>query len=131
MEDKIKFEYCFFKTALGKFLLLNTEKRDDRVELINNIIYIKRIDRLFESAIKIANTEKFQYLGSLTDIDHQDIFQNVLRYDLAEYKRDKSYLWRSLDQILNTRNTTILETSNGKFVKFENPHLFKVFVATS
>ena len=129
MEEKINFEYCYFKTELGNFFLLNTEKDQDKVELIGDIIYIKRNSKHFETAIKIAPYEQFKYFGPLSKIDHPDIFQNVIRCNLVEYKKDQFYLWKSIDAFLNTKNVTILEYNNNEFVKFENPHLFKVFKA--
>ena len=125
MEEKIIFDYCYFETGEGKFFLLNTEKKDDKIELINDIIYIKRKEKLCESAIKLNKDEKFNYLGQLFDIDHQDIFEKVIKYNLVEYKKDMTYLWRTLEALLNNEDITILSDKKN-YKKFENPHIFKV-----
>lgn len=125
MEEKTKFDHCYFETSEGRFLLLNTESKEDEIKLLYDIIYIKRHGKLFEEAIRINTGHKFEYLGPLLKIDHQDIFDQIIRYNLVEYSNDNSYLWRTFDALLNTKNITILSNCDN-YRKFENPHIFKI-----
>ncbi|WP_415326169.1 hypothetical protein [Chryseobacterium sp. MMS23-Vi53] len=129
---KIKYDYCFFTTELGDFFLLNTEKDVENIEIFKNIIYIKQLENSFTTGIKIPENKIYKLLGNLFKIDHKDIFQDVLRYNLVQYYKTPIYLWSALDTYLNRENVTVLESlvESGKFPEYklyENPFLFKIF----
>ena len=127
---KIKYDYCFFTTELGDFFLLNTEKDIENVEIFKNIIYIKQLENSFTTSIKIPEDKIYKLMGNLFKIDHKDIFQDVLRYNLVQYNQTSIYLWSVLDTYLNRENVTILKSlveseRSPEYKLYENPFLFK------
>lgn len=126
MNSKINFDIIQFKTEEGNFILLNTEFSSDSIELTNNIIYIKRKNRLFETSIISEESQKFEFIGKLDEIDHFEIFNSVFKYNLVKYNNDMMYLWKMLDAIFNTQNITILEEFSKFFKLYANPYLFKI-----
>ena len=126
MDEKIKFDYIKFSTKLGNFLLLDTNSDDDCVEVIQNIIYIKRNNKLFETVITPETNTKINLLGKLIEIEHYKIFDSVLKYNLIEYDKNSMFVWKSLDSIFNSQNVTILSEHENEFKFYKNPYLLSI-----
>lgn len=126
MIPKIKFDYIKFSTEFGEFLLLATDSDDDYVEVIQNIIYIKRNNELFETAISPETNTKINLLGKLMEIEHYKIFDSVLKYNLIEYDKNPVFVWKSLDSIFNSQNVTILPEHENEFKFYKNPYLLSI-----
>lgn len=126
MIPKIKFDYIKFSTELGDFLLLATDLDDDYVEVIQNIIYIKRNNELFKTAISPETNTKINLLGKLMEIEHYKIFDSVLKYNLIEYDKNPVFVWKSLDSIFNSQNVTILHENENEFKLYKNPYLLSI-----
>ena len=126
MDEKIKFDYIKFSTELGNFLLLDTNSDDDCVEVIQNIIYIKRNNKLFETVITPETNTKINLLGKLIEIEHYKIFDSVLKYNLIEYDKNSMFVWKSLDSIFNSQNVTILAEHENEFKFYKNPYLLSI-----
>ena len=126
MNEKIKLNYIKFSTELGEFLLLDTNSENDYVEVVLNMVYVKRTNKLFETAIRPEPKTKVNLLGKLKEIEHHKIFDSVLKYNLIEYQKNPMFLWKSLDSIFNSQNVTILAEHENEFKFYQNPYLLSI-----
>lgn len=52
---------------------------------------MKQLENSFTTSIKIPEDKMYKLMGNLFKIDHQGIFQDVLRYNLVQYYKTPIY----------------------------------------